>query len=87
MEPDGLKGKACPVTNECGEPAAFTPGPVSYRTGPIPISRVDDVDGEMWLAAEILWPEIWPARHNRELWLTGPDGTHGWRDQADGFYE
>jgi len=29
----------------------------------------------------------WAARHNHELWQAGPDGTYGWRDQADGFFK
>jgi hypothetical protein len=53
---------AAPAATECGGPAAFTPGP-AYQAGPIPT-----IDGALLLAAEILWPEIWPAAHNRELW-------------------
>jgi hypothetical protein len=29
----------------------------------------------------------WAARHNHELWGAGPDGTYGWRDQADGVFK
>jgi hypothetical protein len=28
----------------------------------------------LFAAPETIWPEIWPAAHNRELWLTPPDG-------------
>ena len=38
------------------------------------------------LAAEIVWPEGWPAAHSRDLWGAGPDGTYRWRDQGDGFF-
>jgi hypothetical protein len=33
-----------------------------------------------------IFSETWAPRHNHELWGTGPDGTRGWRDQADGFF-
>ena len=72
---------AAPAATECGVPAAFTPGPVYYRAGPIPTT-----DGALLLAMEILWPEIWPAAHNHELWGARPDGTcdNAWRNDATG---
>jgi hypothetical protein len=76
---DGLNNEACPVANGRGEPAASNPGPVPYQAGPTPTT-----DGALYLAAEIIWPEIWPARHNHEVWKTGPDGTCGesWKNDA-----
>jgi hypothetical protein len=70
---------AAPAATECGEPAAFTPGPASYRAGPTPT-----IDGMAYLIAEILWPEAWPPAHNRDLWGAGPDGMYGntWRNDA-----
>lgn len=78
---DGLNNEAWPVANGRGEPAASNQGPVPYPAGPTPTT-----DGALYLAAEILWPEIWPAAHNRELWGAGPDGTYGnaWRNDATG---
>ena len=66
-----------PAATECGEPAAFNPGPASYQAGPIPTT-----DGALYLAAEILWPEIWPAAHNREVW--GCRSDKAWRNDATG---
>jgi hypothetical protein len=66
--------RAVPVGNGCALPDS-----------PIPIEPT--IDGAFYLAAEVIWPEIWPAAHNREIWGAGPDGTYDWRDQADGFYE
>jgi hypothetical protein len=34
-----------------------------------------------------IFSEAWAARHNHDLWGTGPDGTNQWRNQADGFFE
>jgi len=48
---------------------------------------VPTVDGALYLAAEVIWPETWPARSNLDLWGTGPDGTYAYRNQADGFFE
>lgn len=65
-----------PAATECGVPAAFTSGPV-HQAGPIPTP-----DGALFLAAETLWPEIWPAAHNRELWGCRTDDA--WRNDATG---
>ena len=63
---------AVPATYGCASPPAGAPGELTGS--PIPIEPSSD-GPEFYLAAEILWPEIWPARSNHELWLTGPDGT------------
>ena len=73
---------AFPVKNECGEPAAFTPGSVPYRGWPFSIPTGD---GALYLAAEILWPEIWPAAHNRELQKADGTYSEGWKNDATGF--
>ncbi len=78
----GKPNQAVLVTTECALPGAFTPGELTSSPIPIPTT-----DGAAYLALEIIWPEIWPAAHNHELWNTGPDGTYAWRDQADGFSE
>jgi len=77
---DGLA--ACSVTIECALPGAFNPGGGTASPVPIPTT-----DGGAYLALEIIWPEIWPARHNDEIWQTGSDGTCAWRNQADGVFE
>lgn len=74
---------AVPVTNGCALPSAAIRGDVTASPSPIEPS----IDGALYLAAEILWPEFWPARRNHDLWGTGPDGTYQWRNQADGFFE
>jgi len=79
----GKPKAAVPVTNGCALPDAAIPGDVT--ASPIPIEPT--IDGALYLAAEILWLEIWLARHNHDLWGTGPDGTYRWRNQADGFFE
>jgi len=72
-----------PVTDGCTPPDAPIPGDVTAS----PISIEPTIDGALYLAAEILWPEIWPARSHHDLWGTGPDGNDGWRNQGDGFFE
>jgi hypothetical protein len=66
--PDKL-GPAGPATLECALAGTFTSGPA--QAGPVPITPT--------LAAcpalESVWPEIWPATHNHEVWNTTPDGT------------
>ena len=37
----GKPNQAVPVTTECAEPGAFTPGPVPCQTGPTPIPSTD----------------------------------------------
>lgn len=71
---------AAPATTECGKPAAFTAGPV-HQAGPTPT-----LDGALFLAAEILWPEVWPAAHNRDLWVAEPvaHGGNAWRNDGTG---
>jgi hypothetical protein len=73
---------AAPVTTECGEPAAFAPRPAPYRVA----GSTPTIDGALYLAAEVLWPETWPARHNAEIWGTRPDGIYGdgWKNDATG---
>lgn len=39
------------------------------------------------LPAHEVFDSAWAARHNEEIWLTGPDGTYDWRNQSDGFFE
>lgn len=78
----GKPETAVPVTNGCASPSAAIEGELPGSPIPIPT-----IDGALYLAAEILFPEIWPAAHNRELWGAGPDGTFGWRNQADGVFE
>jgi hypothetical protein len=83
---DGGKpeASAVPVTNGCALPGEAIPGGVT--ASPIPIGPT--IDGpEVYSAAETIWPEIWPAAHNRALWKTGPDGTYASRNQADGAFE
>ncbi len=72
---------AAPAATECGAPAAFTPGP-AYQAGPTPT-----LDGALYLAAEILWPEIWPAALNSELWGAGPEDMcrERWKNDASGY--
>lgn len=79
----GKPDTAVPVTNGCTSRAAAIPGDVTAAS-PIPIPTID---GALYLAAEIIWPEFWPARSNRDLWGMGPDGTYQWRNQADGCFE
>lgn len=79
----GKPKAAVPVTNGGTSPGAALQGELTRS--PIPIEPT--IDGALYLAAEILWPEIWPAAHNRELWGAGPDGTYAWRSQADGTFE
>ena len=78
---DGLKGEARPVTNSCALPSAPAIGDATASPVPIPT-----IDGALYLAAEILLPEFWPAGSNHDLWGGGPDGTYQWRNQADGFF-
>jgi hypothetical protein len=69
------------------KPSAPHPAAHSRRgelTGsPLPIPTVD---GDLYLAAEILWPEIWPASHNSELRRCGTALSAGnaWRNDATG---
>jgi hypothetical protein len=77
---DGLA--ACSVTTECALPGAFTLGEVTASPVPIPA-----IEGAAHLALEIAWLGFWPARHNHEIWQTGPDGICAWRNQADGVFE
>lgn len=78
----GKPDQAVPVTNGCALPGAAMTGELTGSPIPIPTT-----DGAASLAAEIIWPEIWPAAHNREIWKTGRDGAYAWRDRADGFFE
>ncbi|MGP0076182.1 MAG: hypothetical protein ACLPWF_30035 [Bryobacteraceae bacterium] len=78
----GKPDQAVPVTNECALPGVFTPGELTGSPIPIPTT-----DGAAYLALEIIWAEIWPATHNRDVWGTGPDGTYAWRNQADGAFD
>ena len=72
----GKPNKAVPVTNECSEPAAFTPGPDPYRaSGPIPIPTTDE---PLCLAAEVIYGETWAVRHNAEIW-------GAWCNDATGY--
>jgi hypothetical protein len=73
---------AVPVTNTWAQPGAAASGGVTTPPFPIPT-----VDGALYLAAETIWGETWPARHNHELWLVGPDGTYEWRNQCDGTFD
>jgi hypothetical protein len=73
----GKPNAAVPVTNECGEPTAFTPGS-AYQVGPFPIPTLD---GALYLALEIIRPDNFHAAG------TIPAGTYQWRNQADGFFE
>lgn len=79
----GKPDQAVPVTNECASPGAFTPGEVLTSSSPAPRPKID---GNADLAGEIPWPELWPARHNQEIWSTGPDGSYAWRNQSDGLF-
>lgn len=67
----GKPGTAVQVTASCTSPGAAASGGVTAPPFPIPT-----VDGALYLAAEVIWGEAWPARHNHELWLTGPDGGY-----------
>jgi hypothetical protein len=78
----GKRDAAVPATNGCTLPGAAIRGDVTASPSPSPT-----IDGALYLTAEVIWPEIWPALHNHELWGAGPDGNYHWRDQADGFYE
>jgi hypothetical protein len=71
----GKPDEAVPVSNSCALSRAAAAGELTGS--PIPIERTTD-------AAEILWPEIWPAAHDRELWRTAPDGTctEQWKNDA-----
>jgi hypothetical protein len=60
---------AVPVKSECVSPGAFIQG----EPDPAPLFNPG------------IFPEPWAARHNRELWLTGPDGTEGWKNGPDGW--
>jgi hypothetical protein len=44
------------------------------------------IDGNLYLAAEIIWGETF-TRADHELCMPGPDGTLIWRIQADGTFE
>lgn len=80
---DTGKPAAAPGHNGCVLPGAASTGEALTGPSPIPI-LTGDVPA--YLAPEIVWPEIWPARHNDELWQTGSAGTFAWRNQADGVY-
>jgi hypothetical protein len=75
----GKPDQAVPVTSGYTSPGAAIPGDVPASPIPIPA-----VNGALYLAAEIVWPEFWPARHNHEIWQTGPDGTNTYRNDATG---
>jgi hypothetical protein len=34
-----------------------------------------------------IFSDAWAARHNLDIWLTGPHGTYHWRNQCDGYFE
>jgi hypothetical protein len=80
----GKPDQALPCYKVCA--LSNTPIMGEERTGPSSIS-IPTTDGAACLAQELTWSEIWPARHNREVWKAGSDGTYAWRDQADGFFE
>lgn len=73
---------AVPLTDGCTLPGAAIRGDVTASPIPVPT-----IDGALYLVAEIIWPEFWPAAHNHDLWRAGRDGTCQWRNQADGLYE
>ena len=54
-----------------------------------PVSASPDVNHDVgsYDTEPEIFPEPWAARHNRQLWLTGPDGTYGWRNDATGFFD
>lgn len=79
----GKPDAAVPVTIGCALPGAAIRGDVT----PSPFPIEPSIDGALYLAAEILWPDFWPARSNHDLWGTGPEGTYQCRNQADGFFE
>ena len=76
----GKLDAAVPVTNGCASLSAANWGDVTAAPTPT-------IDGALYLAAEIIWPEFWPARGNHDLWGAGPDGTYEWRNQCDGYFE
>jgi hypothetical protein len=65
----GKPAAAVPVTNSCVLRGAAAPG--DGTASPTPISNI--------------WPEIWPALSNHELWLTDPDGTCARRNDVPGI--
>jgi diaminobutyrate acetyltransferase len=76
----GKPDAAVPVINGCALPGAAIQGDVTASPIPIPT-----IDGALYLAAEInIWPKIWSAAHNRDLWGAGPDGTCTYRNDATG---
>jgi excisionase family DNA binding protein len=78
----GKPDATVPVTNGCTSAGVAILGDAATSPNQIPTT-----DGALYPAAEIIWPEIWPAAYNRDVWEAGPDGTYGWRDQCDGFFE
>lgn len=65
ISPDlGKPDTAVPVANGCALPRAAASGDVTAS----PFQTEPTIDGALYLAAEILWPEPWAAAHNRELW-------------------
>jgi len=77
----GEPNRAVPVTTECALAGAFTTGEVTTSPTPIPTTY----GAAAYPAVETVWPEIWPALHNFEIWQTGPDGTYAWRNDATGY--
>jgi hypothetical protein len=72
----GKPNRAVPVTTECAEPGAFTPGPVPYRAaGP---TSIPTTDGALYLAGEVIYGEAWAFRHNAEIW-------GAWCNDATGY--
>lgn len=78
----GKPHAAVPVTNGRTSAGAAILGDVTASPNP-----TRTTDGALNSAAEIMWPKISPAAHNRNLLEPGPDGTYAWRNQADGCFE
>jgi excisionase family DNA binding protein len=68
----GKPDAAVPVKNGCTSAGVAIMGDVTASP-----NQISTTDGVLYPAAEIMWPEIWPAAHNRDVWGTGPDGTCG----------
>ena len=78
----GKPNQAVPVTTECAEPGAFTPGPVPCQTGPTPIPSTDSASA---FAEEVISGEPDFFVESARGLVTALLLRH-WRDQADGFF-
>jgi len=68
-------------------PRMALPSLEAQEAGAVLTGSAPGVDGSTDCQSTEIFDEPWAARHNREIWLTGPDGTYGWRNGPDGFFD